>query len=166
MQNDRELQNQILSRLKEAYPGPVMSRSLAERMQVDHHHLCCNLAYLREHDLVSGEIRITSDGSKTLAPCQMKITAKGIDFIEEDGGLSAVLGLVTVKLHADTIRGLILAQVEASDAETSVKTQIKATVQNLPAKGLEAVVTRLAQEGLTRLPNAMQWLQTTISGAL
>tara|TARA_B100001250_G_scaffold196414_1_gene168724 strand:- start:315 stop:608 length:294 start_codon:yes stop_codon:yes gene_type:complete len=94
------------------------------------------------------------------------ITAKGIDFIEEDGGLSAILGVVTVRLHADTVRDLLLAQIEEADAESSVKEQLKATVNNLPAKGLEALVTRLASEGITRLPNAVQWLQTFISGAV
>lgn len=165
MQIDRELQNTLLARLRDAYPGVGYSNKLADELGVDHHHLASNASYLAEHDLIDGDIKMLSDGSRLMRPAILKITAGGIDFIEEDGGLTAILGVMTVKLHADTIRDLILAQIEAAEVDSSVKEQLKTSVRNLPAKGLEAVVTRLAQEGLTRLPNAMQWLQTVISAA-
>lgn len=166
MQIDRELQNTLLARLRDIYPAVGYSHKLAEDLGVDHQHLAANAHYLAEHDLIDADIKMTSDGSHRMRPAQLRITAGGIDFIEEDGGLTAILGVMTVKLHADTIRDLILAQIEASEVDSSVKEQLKTSVRNLPAKGLEAVVTRLAQEGLTRLPNAMQWLQTAISAAL
>ncbi|OWL84593.1 hypothetical protein [Halopseudomonas aestusnigri] len=162
MENDRELQKKTLTYLKGIYPGRCDVKQLAVEMHAVGAHLLRNLTYLREHDLVTGSFSVSRD------PRQLSlvgITAKGIDFIEADGGLSAILGVVTVRLHADTVRDLILAQIEAADAESSVKEQLKATVTNLPAKGLEAMVTRLAQEGLTRLPNAMHWLQAFVSSA-
>lgn len=56
----------------------------------------------------------------------------------------------------------IAREIEASELEASVKSQLVAQVQSLPAKGLEGVVTGLAREGLARLPNAIQWLQTSL----
>ncbi len=41
-----------------------------------------------------------------------RITAKSIDLLEDDGGVSAILGVVTAKLHEDTIRNLVLAEVK------------------------------------------------------
>ncbi|HCA23620.1 MAG TPA: hypothetical protein DEP32_05570 [Pseudomonas sp.] len=163
MENDRQLQKKALTYLKGIYPSRCDVKTLAVEMDAVPIHLLRNLTYLREHDLVTGSFSVNRDA---LAPSMVGITAKGIDFIEEDGGLSAILGVVTVRLHADTVRDLLLAQIEEADAESSVKEQLKATVNNLPAKGLEALVTRLASEGITRLPNAVQWLQTFISGAV
>lgn len=165
MKIDRELQLQILSLLRDRYPSQGFTNQLAEQMGADHHHLCCNAAYLLEHDLLAGEIRLASDGSKSMMTSRLTITAKGLDFIEEDGGLSAVLGTVTVRLHADSVRDLIAAQIELSELDSSTKAKLIDTVKTLPAKGLEAVVTGLAREGLTRLPNAIHWLQTTLSVA-
>lgn len=166
MEIDRELQRNLLKQLKDAYPLPAYSSDLAKKLEVGHLKLCSNAAYLEGHGLIVADFKVTSDGTNTIRPCKIKITASGIDFIEEDGGLTAILGVLTVKLHAETIRDLIIAKIEAAEVECSVKEQLKASVRNLPAKGLEAVVTRLAQEGLAQMPNAMQWLQSAISVAL
>lgn len=165
MKIDRALQLKMLGLLRDCYPAHSITNRMAEFMEVDHHHLCSNAAYLLEHDLLDGEIRLSSDGSKSMLPGKLAITAKGLDFIEEDGGLSAVLGVVTVRLHADSIRDLIAAQIEQSELDSSTKAKLIDTVKTLPAKGLEAVVTGLAREGLARLPNAIQWLQTSLSAA-
>ena len=49
------------------------------------------------------------------------ITAKGLDFLEDDGGLSAILGAITVKLDPDDLRALIAARIEESDLPTRTK---------------------------------------------
>ena len=165
MDVDRALQKKILERLKAIYPAKLDSQNLSKELHSNPKKLSANAIYLAEHDLVDLKFRLSSDGQQKVLPFKMSITAAGIDFLEEDGGLGAILKVMTVKLHADTIRDLILAQIEAAEVETSVKEQLKTSVKNLPAKGLEAVLTRLAQEGLTRLPNAMQLLQSAISAA-
>ena len=51
-----------------------------------------NLIYLREHGLVSGEITEEfSAGGAIKSMLWAVITAAGLDFIEDDGGLSAIL---------------------------------------------------------------------------
>ena len=45
----------------------------------------------------------------------------GIDFLTDDGGLSAILGVVTVKLHSDTIQALIAAKIDQAEISDSEK---------------------------------------------
>lgn len=166
MKVDRDLQLKLLQQLQTAYPGRLFSGPLADGLEVDHHHLCCNIAYLSEHGLVNAEIRVSSDGSKTLRPSPVSITASGIDFIEADGGLTAILGVLNIRLHEDSIKALITTQIEQSQLDESAKAQLIQSVKSLPAKGLEATVSALAQAGLARLPDAMQLLQRLVSGAI
>ena len=76
-----------------------------------------NLRYLAEHGLV-----VYND--KDLSAI-VKITAKGIDFLSDDGGLSAILGVVTVKLHSNTIQALIAAKIDQAEISDSEKSWLK-----------------------------------------
>ena len=93
-----------------AYPA---SAELTQSPFWDHPHIHANLIYLQEHQLidgtlVNGNMEIWNPG----------ITAKGLDFLEDDGGLSAILGAITVKLDPDDLRALIAARIEESDLPT------------------------------------------------
>lgn len=165
MKLDRDLQRKLLEELREHYPAPYYTNRM-EHLHEDARHLIANAAYLAEHGLIDGEIRMTSSGRGDFMPTKFVLTAQGLDFLEDDGGLTAILGTLTVRLHADSVRDLITAQIEASAMESTAKAQLIAQVKSLPAKGLEAVVTGLAREGLARLPNAIAWLQTSLPGAL
>ncbi len=81
-----------------------------------------NLRYLWEPGLIAGQWGHFSGGGATTAGATL--TAKGIDFLADDGGLSATLGVVTVKLHGDSIKALLLERVEKSAADTSVKKEL------------------------------------------
>lgn len=124
---DRNLQREILKELNNIYPdsktyeywidaaiaqvvGVIETVGEAELYIAKR---SANLRYLAEHGLV---VCNDKDLSATV-----KITAKGIDFLSDDGGLSAILGVVTVKLHSDTIQALIakIDQAEISDSEKS-----------------------------------------------
>lgn len=163
MKLDRELQRKLLEELREHYPAPHYTNRMAH-LHTNPRHLMANAAYLIEHDLVAGELRMTSSGGGDFMPTRLVLTAKGLDFLEDDGGLTAILGTLTVRLHADSIRDLLVARIEAAEMEDSVKSQLIAQVKSLPAKGLESMVAGLAKEGLARLPNAIQWLQTSLTG--
>lgn len=124
---DRNLQREILKELNNIYPDSkkyeywidaAIAQVLGVIETVGEAELyiakrSANLRYLAEHGLV---VCNDKDLSATV-----KITAKGIDFLSDDGGLSAILGVVTVKLHSDTIQALIakIDQAEISDSEKS-----------------------------------------------
>ena len=85
MKIDRDLQLEVLSFCRDAYPA---SADLTQSPFWDHPHIHANLIYLQEHQLidgtlVNGNMEIWNPG----------ITAKGLDFLEDDGGLSAILGI-------------------------------------------------------------------------
>ena len=124
---DRNLQREILKELNNIYPDSktyeywidaaiAQVLGVIETVGVADLYIAkrsANLRYLAEHGLV---VCNDKDLSATV-----KITAKGIDFLSDDGGLSAILGVVTVKLHSDTIQALIakIDQAEISDSEKS-----------------------------------------------
>ncbi len=150
---DRELQRKVLEELREAYPGTVTDFRAATEGA-----LAANLAYLKEHGLAGARIFRTSEG--LLDVVDAWITARGIDFLEDDGGLSAILGTVTVRLHADTIRDLLAAKVEEADIPAEEKSLIRKHLASLPEAALKAATTRLIETGLSSMPNAVQWLRT------
>ena len=86
------------------------------------------------------------------------ITAAGLDFLADDGGLSAILGVVTVKLHADTIRDLIGAKIDAAAIPAEQKSALKQRLAGLSGKALEAATADLVRTGLDHLPDAAHWL--------
>ncbi|SFB38362.1 hypothetical protein SAMN03159488_03419 [Pseudomonas sp. NFIX10] len=100
----RELQREMLEHLRDCYPD-----ASDEVMSLGDPKFCMgNLYYLRELGLVTLLDSEYIDGGRAIH-CAT-ITAKGIDFIEDDGGVSAILGTVTVKLHEETLRQLIEAK--------------------------------------------------------
>ncbi len=128
---DRNLQHEILKELNNIYPdsktyeywidaaiaqvvGVIETVGEAELYIAKR---SANLRYLAEHGLV-----VCND--KDLSAI-VKITAKGIDFLSDDGGLSAILGVVTVKLHSDTIQALIAAKIDQAEISDSEKSWLK-----------------------------------------
>lgn len=128
---DRNLQHEILKELNNIYPDSktyeywidaAIAQVLGVIETVGEAELyiakrSANLRYLAEHGLV-----VCND--KNLS-ATVKITAKGIDFLSNDGGLSAILGVVTVKLHSDTIQALIAAKIDQAEISDSEKSWLK-----------------------------------------
>ena len=157
---DRELQRRILERLRQSYPAPVYARDISP-LEPDASKLVFNLAYLGEHELLETKIDFSSDGNNTPRWTRAALTAQGVDFLEDDGGLSAILGVVTVKLHAETLRDLLAARVQAdASLPEEKKSGLLADVKKLPETALQEVTKRLVQEGLARWPEALQLVQT------
>ena len=94
-----------------------------------------------------------------------KIIAAGLDFLADDGGLTASLSVVTVKLHADTVRDLLVAKVDGTNLPEVRKSAIKEQLKKLPATALQAATTDLVRVGLDHMPDATHWLHT-VAGLL
>ncbi|UVK46779.1 hypothetical protein BPNPMPFG_002487 [Mesorhizobium sp. AR07] len=151
----RELQHQILSKLSDGYPQKLnVSRTFGPQ---DNNALAVNLAYLDEHKLIS--VSWFDDVDKGKQPVTASITKNGLDFIANDGGLSAILGVVTVKLHKDTIRDLLISKVRETSASQSVKDHLIEQIKKLPAEALAKVTTAALDSGLARMPDMLTWLQ-------
>lgn len=115
--------------------------------------------YLHEHGLVTGElVRLQPH----IRPGQQTITAKGLDFLADDGGLSAILGVVTVKLHEDTVRQLISQKIEDSSLPEEEKRPLLQAVRELPGEAIKHLTTRLLDLGMDNLPGAVSLIRTVL----
>jgi hypothetical protein len=117
-----------------------------------------NLRYLAEHGLC--RVEISEDSG--LAPHWLSatITAKGTDYLLEDGGLGAELNAVTIRLHPDTIRELLAAQIEASDLPPERKSALMEHLGSASRKVLADGFAELLREGFRRAPAGVEWLRT------
>lgn len=156
MKLDRELQLEILKHLREHHPSYVVTAEPGFP-QYDNDNIRGNLIYLREHGLIGGEIKKRNGMPHTvLSTC---ITAKGLDFLEADGGIDAILRTITVRFNPDDIRAIIEEKINTSELQPAEKIAISKTVKNLSTEALKTVVQRLINEGISKTPDFLQWLQ-------
>ena len=151
MRLDRDLQREILLSCRQAYPGWV-EHTDEEQGRDDFH---ANLIYLYEHKLITGTL---INGNVELV--RPRITATGLDFLEDDGGVSAILQTITVKIDQDDLRSLIATRVEESDLPPEEKAPLSHAMRSLPAQALRDLTTRLVNEAVDQWPGALRLFQT------
>lgn len=155
---DRGLQRHILTTL--AKLTPLGSTSLLSDMgmeDLEESILHSNLAYLEEHGLIrNGFIKqeYLSAEVRFIEVKATEITSKGQDFLLGDGGLSAILGVVTIRLHDDTIKELIQLKIMESDLPPADKRRFVDSLKELPAETTKHLVMKLVDLGLEKLPMA------------
>lgn len=155
---DMNLGNELLEKAAETNPEPfaIDDYNEAQGREV----VTVTVAYLLQHGLVEASGRKRTWGIHSYA--EITITAKGLDHISEDGGLTAQGKVITVRLEAQTIRDLVMAQVELSQAPKHEKTLIRRQLEALPEEGLKHLTSQLVQLALQATPNAIQTLKTLL----
>ena len=161
---DRNLQHEFLSELYKVYPDNItyeyyINAAIAQTtgvIEAEEDALfvlkqSANLQYLAEHGLVVFD-------DKTRITATVKITAKGIDFLMDDGGLSAILGVVTVKLHSDTIQALLNTKIDQADIPPEEKSKLKVILSKMGDVAL-AKLTEKAIDAVTS-PQIINLLQS------
>jgi hypothetical protein len=149
----RTLQRRLLVRMRDRYPDAVYDFEENN----DDGRMLANLMYLDDHGLCRVVVNRTHYGVPSHS--NSTITAKGIDFMEDDGGLSAVLGVVTIKFHADTIRELLSNKIEESPIPAEEKSRLKKALSGITEAGLKTVTTDLIQKGIEAAPDFIHWVQ-------
>ena len=112
-----------------------------------------NLAYLYEHKYVSlkpceSQYVYVEDGKdpEEIHMYLAKILAPGIDFLEDDGGLSAIHRERTIRIHTDSIREILQIRINESPDLTAeeksswvekLKSLNEASLEHLTLKGLD-----------------------------
>lgn len=160
---NRNLQQEILIQAAEAYPLAMSDESLEElRRNFGDEKLVRELKYLEESKLLHHEsIIIGIDNNISFGI--IKITNKGLDFIQSDGGISAILNVVTVRFESDTLAALLTAKINQSDLPDDEKSSLVAAVKDLPADGMKHLMTRVLDKGIDSIPNLVPYLMQTIS---
>lgn len=164
MKIDRELQKNLLTTLAGSYPATCHDLRPAGQTKEDADKYTANLLYLQEHGLVHSGLQQSLGGSWIDGGA--KITAAGIDFIADDGGLSAILGVVTVKLHDDTLRHLVEARIQSSDLNQEEKTGLLHQLRELRGESIKHLTMKLLDAGLENWPAALAAIQTSLRGSL
>lgn len=157
---DRELQLAILKHLDGVYPEDAESQEIPESDSPNFNRC---MFYLQEHELING-VESKEMGVERYF-IYARITAKGIDFLADDGGLGAILGLVTVKLHEDTIRELFANSVSKMDLPPEKKSKLIEAMKNAPSTVVTEVTKRLVGFAFEQGPNVLQQLQGLLTAS-
>lgn len=160
MKLDRELQRKILEVMRESYPGVSDEAFDAIQALANDTTLYTNMRYLEEHGLIMSGIAQYADNTIYFTQPEMRITAKGLDFLADDGGLSAILGVVTIRLHDDQVRLMLASRIQESDAPEEEKRKWLDQLREIPADATKHLVHKLIDAGLAQWPVVLAAMQT------
>jgi hypothetical protein len=163
---DRELQLKLLTQIAECYPF-VWSDFEKKPGTEEYRKKAINLNYLKGHGLISEDSTTISHFSMGNPGGQIyimkpKITEKGLDFLKDDGGLTAILGVVTVRFEADTIRTILRLKVDQSDLSPVDKQKLNGVLQELPAESIKHLTTKIVDAGWDGLDSLMNLIQNSL----
>lgn len=158
---NRNLQRHLLDKAAMTYPNAV-ERELDELYEpFDEHTLAANLKYLEQHRLLEpGSVSVSLDGFFSFGP--LLITHKGLDFLADDGGLSAILGVVTVKFETEQLRAILATKIMSSELSPERKTTMIESVKELPAEGLKHLTMKIVDAGWDNLDSLMSLIQSAL----
>lgn len=146
---DREKQKTLLNKMYERCPlGINKNQHRLEYVELvsifeSEAIFQANVMYLEQHGLLdTGYENEREYPAMRWNPSQLyflRITNKGIDFLLADGGLSAILGVKTIKIHNETIEKFAEI-IQNSDLAPEEKQKISDLIKE---KGTEAVISKL-----------------------
>lgn len=168
MSISRENQGIILTTLSASYPGPTHRNSLLEVCYGSSKGLTneifqnfmADIHYLAEHNFIE-LLTINIKGESFLE--HARITAAGIDFIEDDGGVTEALKTVTVRFDPENIRKLLEEKVVSFDLPEKEKTGLIEKIKQLPANALEKVTNKMLDEFMSNPTAALGVLTSLIN---
>ena len=163
---DRELQLELLNKIAECYPFAWVDFEKKSDSE-DYIKTAINLNYLKGHGLLSEDATslrpsTQGNGGGAVFILKPKITEKGLDFLKDDGGLTAILGVVTVRFEADTIRTILQLKVDQSDLSPADKKKLHDVLQELPAESIKHLTTKIVDTGWDGLGSLMSLIQSSL----
>lgn len=136
---DRQYQFDLLTLLLKGYPTYTdVTEKLVAYQNENPEKYKANMLYLQDYGLVKGAVSCAfcnSSEGKAWYEINIQslpvITNKGIDFVLSDGGLGAILGVQTVKLHDETIKEFWKEAIYQSRLEEEKKNWLSEKFKNL-----------------------------------
>lgn len=166
MRLDRTFQNKILTLSAEHYPRPIKADEIEGFLEADNdeekeHIIATNLMYLQQHGLIEdGAIIVDMGYHFTFG--YVVITHDGLDFIADDGGLSAILGVVTIKFEADQLRLLLESKIMESDLPLTDKYRLIDQLRALPGESIKHLITKVVDLGWDNLGSLVRIIQSSL----
>ena len=178
---DREQQMMLLKLLFDQYPWKTafVAEKIHQLIKEDANRTIGNLLYLQKHGLIEPCIKIENfrelceiadinNGSPvgTTKPYEMTdicptLSAKGIDFLLGDKGLSSVFDVKTIRLEPNSAKLIVDYFVEQSDLSLAEKESFKNKIKSVPLSVLQEWLTKLLvekipyQQVLTAIVNSL-----------
>lgn len=149
---NKDLMLKILHALADAYPEQNKEPVIYELDGPDYE---ATITYLFEHEMISGNVRdvIGPVDHRILWP---RITKRGYDYLQDDGGLDAHFRTITVKIDHESIAMLIEGHIFQANLPQEKKSSLAKAVRSLPGDVLKHLVLKLAEQGLAHTPDALQ----------
>ena len=137
---NRELQSKILNSLKDSYPERVDLNQLRREVGED---VGADLEYLYDHGLVTGHY-INTLGSAKSTFIWAQITSEGLDFLEDDGGLSALRNTIHVRFDTEELK-TVLVDVFTQNAPEDKQETVRGAIRSLPAAAVRDLFAKLLE---------------------
>jgi len=139
MELNRKLQKDILVALSEVYPDSLLVSALPGFSH--DREFMGNLFYLQEHGVLDGgDIR---EPGQCRSMVDAQITKAGLDFLADDGGLSAILGYRFVKIEASALVDSLIKLLEEGEAEDDKRLPALAQLHSMDNTALADLVLEL-----------------------
>lgn len=153
----RVLHEKLLLKCIAVYPGYTnFAQFLAECSEYSDDEMSANIVYLAEHNLISIRQRTSDDPYSFLD--HMRATVSGIDFMLNDGGISAIQKIHTVRLHNDTLTALedIISVANLPEPD---RASIVSKLRELPADAIKHLTNELLTKAVVAAPSALPIIQ-------
>jgi len=150
---DRLMQRRILEFLAELSPYPASPED--GKFNGRSMHTLRQFWYLDQHGLIKGTFG-PGQYESALRCWEASITAKGLDFLANDGGLSAVLNVLTVRFDADTLKALLSKRINESQLPVEKKAGLLSWLRSAGEEALKSATTRLIDAALDKAPEALE----------
>ncbi len=163
---DRDFQLDLMQKMAEVYPASYDFFSDENYMDDKvTNKLYTNLYYLQSHGLLEKDsiyysVGIGGTGSWALG--STRLNHKGMDFLADDGGLSAILGTVTIKFETEQLKAILAAKIMSSDLSPERKTTMIDAIKELPADSLKHLTTKIVDVGWDNLDSLMALIQSSL----
>ena len=159
---DRELQLELLEKMSSTYPDYYDFTKEYKHGTDEYNSVVANLYYLQQHNLVEDRSTLRSnamDGLKRLQIHLPTINQNGMDFLANDGGLSAILSVVTIKIDPEQYRQILITRVQESNLPSEQKNQIVSALQSLSYENIKHLSTKVVDLGWDNLGSLAQIIQ-------
>ncbi len=152
MKISRQLQLSILKALQDIYPDALLVQNLPG-FAMDKIFMG-NLFYLREHGLIrGGDIR---EPGQCRSMIDAEITKDGLDLLENDGGINAIIDHHTLSIPKAEIIAKLMTRLHETSLETEKVTTIKSQLESLPNEKLVSLFKEILLEAITTSPKIMK----------
>lgn len=146
---DYKLFRNILTTLADSYPDRLRMSQIPSLVIYGVKNAGRPLCYLREQGLIDMDVQKIL-GGKSIGG--IKITARGIDFLRSDGGLSALAAPV-IRIAPENLIAIIDAALAARGVSAVRRGAVQKALGVAKAETVKTLVHRLVETGIAHLPD-------------